>query len=387
MTLKEFGEAVEFNIANNLKTAILGLGAPGLGKSQIIRQIGEKYGYKVIDVRLAQMSEVEIGGLIYPNESRTGTIWLTPEILPNEARDGEKTILVLDEITSCSKRVQVAAYQLILDRKIGQYKLPEGCFVIALGNREDDNGVYIQLAGPLADRFEIHYIEPDFDSWKYEYALPKGVHHFVVEYLTFKPSALHTQALEEDDTFVFATPRSWERVSDILKICEDTQQTVIQNKIVGNVGEREGRQFIEFCNRHGDMVSADDYIEGRKEAPESPEELSILVESLVRKCDFLGSKKQVLELTNDERMLVEKIIKALFRLPMAEFTVVGVKGLLRINREIVKTIACELNDASVERFIEKNRTALGLEIPRERNPWDRKTSETENNRSWMSLWN
>ena len=108
MTVKEFGECIEYNIRNNIKHAILGLGAPGVGKSQLIRQIGKKYGYKVIDIRLAQMSEVEIGGLIYPNESRTKTIWLAPEVLPNEERDGEKTILRPSEnilYFPCSKRI------------------------------------------------------------------------------------------------------------------------------------------------------------------------------------------------------------------------------------------------------------------------------------------
>ena len=142
MTLSDFAECIEFNIKNNIKHAILGIGAPGMGKSQLIQQIGDKYGYKVIDLRLAQMSEVEIGGLIFPNEDKTKTVWLTPDILPDEERDGKKTILLLDEITSCPKRVQVAAYQLILDRRIGQYTLPTGTIVIALGNREDDDGVY-----------------------------------------------------------------------------------------------------------------------------------------------------------------------------------------------------------------------------------------------------
>ena len=219
MTIKEFGETIEFNLRYNLKHTILGLGAPGIGKSEIISQIGKKYGYKVIDIRLAQMSEVEISGLIYPNRERTKTIWLSPEVLPDEKRDGPRTILLLDEITSCTKRVQVAAYQLILDRRIGQYVLPEGTMVIALGNREDDDGVYIRLAGPLADRFEIHYIEPDFQTWKNDYAIPHNIHKFVMDYLTVKPEALHTQ-IPGDSNIVFATPRSWTRVSDILKAAE-----------------------------------------------------------------------------------------------------------------------------------------------------------------------
>ena len=187
MNIREFAECVIFNIQHGLRHAILGLGAPGVGKSQVIKQIGEMLDYKVIDLRLAQMSEVEIGGLIYPNEDKTKTRWLSPEVLPDEERDGEKTILLLDEITSCPKRVQVAAYQLILDRRVGQYTLPEGTFVIGLGNREDDEGVYIRLAGPLADRFEILYIDADFDTWLTGYAILHGVHPYVQNYLTFKP--------------------------------------------------------------------------------------------------------------------------------------------------------------------------------------------------------
>ena len=98
MTIQEFGDCIEFNIANNIKHSVLGLGAPGIGKSQMIQQIGDKYGYKVIDIRLSQMSEVEIGGLIFPNEDKTKTRWLAPEILPDEERDGKNTILLLESV-------------------------------------------------------------------------------------------------------------------------------------------------------------------------------------------------------------------------------------------------------------------------------------------------
>ncbi|MCQ2493548.1 MAG: MoxR family ATPase [Lachnospiraceae bacterium] len=379
MTLNDFGKTIEFNIEHNLKYAVLGLGAPGVGKSQLIRQIGKKYGYKVIDLRLAQMSEVEIGGLIYPNESRTKTVWLAPEILPNEERDGKNTILLLDEITSCSKRVQVAAYQLILDRKIGQYRLPDGCFVIALGNREDDDGVYIQLAGPLADRFEIHYIEPDFASWKNDFAIPTGVHRYVVDYLTFKPSALHTQAQEGEGAMIFATPRSWDRVSDILKYCDDVSNPVIYSKIIGNIGAREGNQFVEFCEKQSKMVSADDYISGRKAAPTNPEEVSVLVNSMIRKCDFLKNVQHADELSDELRSSAEEVIKALVKLPQAEYAVVGLKGMLEINREPAREICCEMDDEYLNSFIKNNSFALGLNMDNDKN----KKSKP----SWMSLWN
>jgi len=378
MTLKDFGKTIEFNIEHDLKYAVLGLGAPGVGKSQLVREIGLKYGYKVIDIRLAQMSEVEIGGLIYPNESRTKTVWLAPEILPNEERDGKNTILLLDEITSCSKRVQVAAYQLILDRRIGQYTLPEGCFVIALGNREDDEGVYIQLAGPLADRFEIHYIEPDFESWKKDFAIPYGIHSYVIDYLTFKPAALHTQAEEGEGAMIFATPRSWERVSDILKIDDDVESSIIYNKIIGNIGQREGGQFIEFCKKQSKLVSADDFISKKKNAPDNSDELSVLVNSMIRKCSVVKSVEKASELAPEDRNMVEEVVRAMFRIPKAEFIVVGIKGLLELNREPVKEICCELDDDNIIRFIKDNSFALGL---------DGGDGKVKKKGSWMSLWN
>lgn len=357
MTLREFGECVEFNITHNIKHAVLGLGAPGVGKSQIIRQIGKKFGYKVIDIRLAQMSEVEIGGLIYPNESRTKTVWLAPDVLPNEERDGKNTILLLDEITSCTKRVQVAAYQLILDRRIGEYRLPEGTFVVALGNREDDDGVYIQLAGPLADRFEIHYIEPNFQEWRDDFAIPFHVHPWVIRYLSFKPAALHNQK-QEAGKMVFATPRSWDRVSQILKMDPDVEKPVIRNKIIGNVGETEGIQFVEYCRRHKDLVTADEFLNGAM-APGSPEELSILTDSLAVKLDFLRGKTMQ-TLTDEEIQESRRVLLGMFRLPKAEYTVVGLRHVLEVNRSLAKELFMKLDDRKIVSFIRNNSYALGL---------------------------
>ena len=376
MNIREFQETVEFNIEHNIKHSILGLGAPGVGKSQVIRHIGDKYGYKVIDIRLAQMSEVEIGGLIYPNESRTRTVWLAPDILPNEERDGKNTILLLDEITSCTKRVQVAAYQLILDRRIGQYTLPEGTFVVALGNREDDDGVYIHLAGPLADRFEIHYIESDFENWKYDFALKHGIHPYVIDYLTFKPSDLHTQD-PESGNMVFATPRSWERVSDILNIDSDVTKPVIRHKIIGNIGLAAGSQFVEFCKKQRPVISVQDLISGKVKAPAQPEELALLVDRFAQEADFL-TRLEGAEMTKEQRERLEETIEAYIRLPKAEYAILGIKKLLDMNREAVKTTFADMDSPVIRQFLQRNAYALGIA-----------TDETPGKgikENWMSLW-
>ena len=359
MNLREFGQCVEFNIEHGLRHAILGLGAPGVGKSQIIKQIGAKFGYKVIDLRLAQMSEVEIGGLIYPNEDRTKTRWLSPEVLPDEERDGPKTILLLDEITSCPKRVQVAAYQLILDRRVGQYTLPSGTFVIGLGNREDDDGVYIRLAGPLADRFEIHYIDVDFKTWKYDFAIPYKVHPYVVQYLSFKPGALHTQSADPD-SMIFATPRSWERVSDILKQDSDLTNPVVANKIAGNVGAIEEAQFVKFILDRGNAVTAEDFLSGKAQVPSDPSEVAILTNSLVERIGYLRGVQSVDELDKEQRKECEQVIAAMFRLGAAEYTIVGLRDLMELNRSLVKKIFLEQNNPQAEKFIRDNKYMLGL---------------------------
>ena len=356
MNIREFGECVEFNILLGLRHAVLGLGAPGVGKSQIIRQIGEKHGYKVIDLRLAQMSEVEIGGLIYPNEDRTKTRWLSPEVLPDEERDGEKTILLLDEITSCPKRVQVAAYQLILDRRVGQYTLPEGTFVIGLGNREDDEGVYVRLAGPLADRFEILYIDVDFETWLNDYAIPYKVHPYVQQYLLFKPEALHTQD-KDMDSMIFATPRSWDRVSSILKVDSDLNKPVVKHKIAGNIGRIEAAQFISFILDSKDRVNADEFLKNKK-APDDPSEISILINALVEKVSYLADVNSADDLSKKQRNGAEKVISALFDLPEAEYTIVGLRDLLELNRKVVKQIFLMMDEPEIEAFIRENADML-----------------------------
>lgn len=359
MTLEEFGECIEFNIEHNLKHAVLGLGAPGIGKSQLIQQIGKKYGYKVIDLRLAQMSEVEIGGLIYPNEDKTKTRWLTPEILPDEKRDGKKTILLLDEITSCNKRVQVAAYQLILDRRVGQYELPEGTFVIALGNREEDDGVYVQLAAPLADRFEILEIDVDYETWKRNYAIPYQIHPYIIRFLNSYPRCLHTQK-NAGDEMVFATPRSWTRVSDVLKYNDDVSSGVVCRKIIGNIGWAEGSQFIEFCKNCNDMITAEEFLAGVP-APESPEKVIILLDSLTEKVEFIRSIRTLSSMKDNQRKLLECIIESFFRLPSGEFTVLGLRKLLEMNRSIVKGVFAEIDDPAIISFVKKNNFSQSLE--------------------------
>ena len=158
---------------------------------------------------------------------------------------------------------------------------------------------------------------------------------------------------------VFATPRSWVRVSDILNFDPDVTKPVIRHKIIGNVGEVEGNQFVEYCKSHSDFVTADAFLNGQKE-PNSPEEMSILVNALVRKVSFLEDLGSDMP-SAEQREQVEKVIRAFFRFSKAEFTVLGLQGLLELNREAVKQVFFQMDDANISNFIAKNSYALGLE--------------------------
>ena len=284
INIREFKEIIRFTIANGLKQPILGLGAPGIGKSEVIKQIADELGYHLEDLRLAQMSEVEIGGLIYPNESKTKTHWLKPDFFPEEG--GKKTILLLDEITSASKRVQVAAYQLVLDRRIGRHKLPDDTVVIALGNRMDDGGVYVELAAPLADRFEIYDIDCSANIWLEDFAnvytdaaTGKGVNPLVISFVQDHPSDLHTQR-ENSEDMVFATPRSWKRVSDTLN-ASNIINDVVKNKVYGTIGDILGSEFLNYCEKYQSYTLAKDVLAGRDvEAPTDRADLLYVISSL-----------------------------------------------------------------------------------------------------------
>src|SRR5262249_20893877 len=135
-------------------------------------------------------------------------VWSVPAQLPEVERHGPRGILFLDEITSAPPTVSVAAYQLILDRRLGDYRMPEGWAIIAAGNRQGDRGVTYQMPAPLANRFAHYELEPDLDDW-IAWAHERGVDQRLIAFLRFRPDLL----FDFDParyTVAFPSPRSWE---------------------------------------------------------------------------------------------------------------------------------------------------------------------------------
>lgn len=309
--IRQFKQIIHDMVLNTPTHAILGLGGPGIGKSESVAQVAAELGYNLIDLRLAQMSEVEIGGLIFPDKDTGRTHWLTPDYFPTD----NKTILLLDEITSAPKRVQVAAYQLVLDHKVGQNKLPDGTIIIALGNREDDGGVYVELAAPLANRFEIYNIQCNTKIWLEDYAenyvdqkTGKGINPLVTSFIREHPSHLNRQE-ESSNSLVFATPRSWKRVSDVLNTQKDS--TVSSFRVRANLGDVLGSEFLSYISNIKSLPTIDSILNGEAfELPKDGKEILYINSVLLSHFNELVKTKGTCEESVDLYGKITKVIEA-----------------------------------------------------------------------------
>ncbi len=214
-------------------------GAPGIGKSSIVKQIAQEKNIGFIDLRLALMDPTDLKGIpFYDKESHTA-LWAPPAFLPSKGEG----ILFLDELNSAPPSVQASAYQLILDRKVGEYILPEGWAIVAAGNREGDRGVTYRMPSPLANRFVHFEMEVDTDDWKY-WAYKKEIDEKIIAYVSYKSEHLFTFDAKSDAKS-FATPRSWEYVNSILKSA--ISQELLLDALCGAVGKDVAVGFLSFC--------------------------------------------------------------------------------------------------------------------------------------------
>lgn len=214
-------------------------GAPGIGKSSIVKQIAQSNEIDFIDLRLALMDPTDLKGIpFYDKESHTA-LWAPPAFLP---KSGEG-ILFLDELNSAAPSVQASAYQLILDRRVGEYELPDGWAIVAAGNRESDRGVTYRMPSPLANRFVHFEMEVDVDDWKF-WAYKKEIDERIISYISYKTQHLFTFDAKSDAKS-FATPRSWEYVDSILK--SNINQDLLLDAIAGAVGREVAVGFLSFA--------------------------------------------------------------------------------------------------------------------------------------------
>lgn len=259
-------------------------GPPGIGKSQGVREIAQNIRTEtgkdvhITDVRLLLFNPVDLRGIPTANADKTLAVWLRPQIFQMDAGSDVINLLLLDEISAAPPSVQAAAYQITLDRTIGEHHLPENCIVIAAGNRVTDKSVAYNMPRALANRLLHIELKGDADSW-HNWAVSQGIHPYVVSFLEYNPTAL----LRSDDmesSLAFPTPRSWEMVSNILNNISDNVDAV-RGLISGCIGSGTTYSFCKWCALYRSLPDVERIFRGEKMQIQNVEELRLALRGMM----------------------------------------------------------------------------------------------------------
>jgi len=257
ITHNELKEVV--NHAYDKKVPLFIWGAMGIGKSSVIRDLSKERNLKCVDVRISQLEPADLRGL--PSVDNGVTKWLTPNWLPKDK--DSKGILFFDELNLAVPSIQASCYQLILDRKLGDYELPEGWVIVSAGNRVEDRANVFEMSSPLANRFiHVELGVPSVESWT-DWALQNGIDSRIISFLHFKQSRLFGFDSKNKDK-AFGTPRTWDYCSSLIKGMDYDKSKVLLNTLVASsVGEGTAIEMLAFLKLQR-KVNAEDILKNPK---------------------------------------------------------------------------------------------------------------------------
>jgi len=283
-------------------------GPPGIGKSAIVHSVAKQAGLQVIDLRASLLDPTDLRGI--PAIVDKKAVWCSPAFLPDS--NAQPGVLFLDEINAAPPLVQASLYQLVLDRRIGEYVLPHGWWIVAAGNRQKDRAVTFRMSSALSNRFVHIELDVDSSDWR-DWALKNELHHMVVAFISFKPSLLRQ---DPADSAALPTPRTWEMLSDVLKKFGDIEKC--SDIVPGIVGPGAATEFSAFVKRALNLGQMEKILQDPEAAPlpKSLDGLHVLTTWLVHSADRPDVAKASAVLLN--------------RLP-PEFAVVLAKEMLALN--------------------------------------------------------
>jgi len=268
-------------------------GPPGIGKSEVVEGITRDMKGHMIDLRLGQMDPTDLRGIPFYNKELGKMDWAPPVDLPDEELASQFPIvtLFLDEMNSAPPAVMSAAYQLILNRRVGKYVLPDNVVVIAAGNRESDKGVTYRMPSPVGKRIVHVEMRPDFSAWL-DWAVTNNEHQDVIGYISFAKQDLYDFD-SKSASRAFATPRSWHFVSELLED-EDTDEATTTDLIAGTIGEGLAVKFMAHRKIASKLPKPEDVLDGKEKTLEV-NEVSAMYSLVTSMCyelkDAIDNKK------------------------------------------------------------------------------------------------
>lgn len=256
MTPEALSQFLRKLVEHRLMFSTMIWGPPGIGKSSIVAQTAQAHGLDMIDLRLSQLAPTDLRGL--PVAEHGVSRWYPPEFLPREGRG----ILFLDELNLAPPAMQGMAQQLILDRRVGSYSLPDGWFIWAAGNRKEDRAAVFDMPAPLANRFIHLMVEPHFESFK-AYALEHGIQEYLLAFLSFRPGLLHKLDPQQP---AWPSPRSWMVANNLYQVNLD---------IAPVVGAGAAAEFASFVALYHQLPNIASILDGNGRDITFPKEPSL----------------------------------------------------------------------------------------------------------------
>lgn len=318
-------------------------GPPGIGKSELIAEIGLEQNRPVIDVRLLLLEPTDLKGIPYFDPETKTMRWAQPSDLPKEDSPFANAILFLDEINAAPASVQAASYQLILNRRIGEYHLPKGVSVVCAGNRDSDKGVTYRMPSPLANRLVHVEMTHNFEDWQ-RWAINNRVNADVVGFLANHKQKLFNFDPRSPDK-AFATPRSWTFVSQLITDC-NLPESLITSLVAGTVGDGLATEFAVHRRFAARMPKPDDILMGKVKTLDA-KEVSAMYSLTISMCYTLQewvakAKNKEDGMTMDSwHECVDNFLEFMMANFQAEMVVLGAKTALReynlpINYRVLK---------------------------------------------------
>lgn len=285
-TISEIQSALKTIISKSIRHSVFLWGPPGIGKSSIVAGVAKSTGMDLIDLRVSQLAPTDLRGLPFVEGGRAH--FAPPAFLPHEGEG----ILFIDEFNMASPSMMGIAQQLILDRRVGDYVVPEGWYIVAAGNRAEDRAAVSQMPAPVANRF-IHFnVEPDLASWK-EFAIQQGMNEQIISFLNYRPQLLFHF---NKNATAWPSPRSWEFANSLL----DVGLT-----IDSAVGEGTASEFYSYQTVYSRLPDIEDIMAGRRvQVPREPSLMYAICGALVSRSktaeDFYNSVKWLINGTTED---------------------------------------------------------------------------------------
>jgi SpoVK/Ycf46/Vps4 family AAA+-type ATPase len=346
-----------------LKVSFMLHGAPGVGKTQIVEQLARRIGGRLYDVRLTTIDPSDLRGLPYYDHETRRTVFFRPEDLP----EGDApAVLFLDELSAASPSLQPTVYGLLQERRVGRHRIPDNVMIVGAGNRVEDGAGAYEMGTAIADRLIHLNVASGADDWLTNFAVPNGLHPAVIAFVRTRPDLLETtdEAMRQGH-MIATTPRSWERVSQIMRAVPDRRARRIM--IAGTIGDARCAEFMMVADDVEAAVGIDTLIATPRAAraalyPDTLHGLNALVfglvgasapETLEAQIEILLDLRRLRALRPDEDRLA--------RLPLEELSVGGFEMLFARAIEMGLQEAILRSPAYADYM--REREAIGLDAP------------------------